>query len=114
MQSELITISGYMATCDKYERMRLLIDSYEDMNKIISLCLSQVDEKFLKFPYTIFTPPSDGIYGECIITIQKKYKTYWKKLIEEKRGKKISATIKYRKWFMGGNHGISFDLIELK
>lgn len=113
MQSEFITISGYLATCDKYDRMRILIDSYDEMEKIISLCISNVDGKFLQFPYTKFTPPSDGIYGECIIVIKKKYKTYWKSLIEEKRGKKISATVKCRKWFMGKNSGISFDLIEI-
>jgi hypothetical protein len=114
MQSELITIFGYLATCDKYDRMRLLINSYEDMEKIISVCISNTDGKFLKFPYTKFTPPRDGVFGECIIIIPKKYKTYWKSLIEEKRGKQVNITIKYRKWNMSGNIGISFDLIELK
>lgn len=112
MQSELITITGYLATCDKYDRMRILIDSYDEMEKIISFCKNLVDGKFLQFPYTKFIPPSDGLYGECIIVIQKKYKTYWKSLIEEKRGKKISATVKCRKWTMPKNSGISFDLIE--
>jgi hypothetical protein len=112
MQS--IELSGYLATCDKYDRMRLLIDSYDDMEKIISLCISTANEnnKFLKFPYVKFTLPEDGIYGECIIVIKKKYKTHWKSLIGEKRGKKISATVNIRKWSMGGNMGISFDLIE--
>jgi hypothetical protein len=112
MQS--IKLSGYLATCDKYDRMRLLINSYEDMEKIISLCISTAteNEKFLKFPYTKFTPPDNGIYGECIIVIKKKYKTYWKSLIEEKRGKLINVNIKIRKWFMQEKLGISFDLID--
>lgn len=114
MQSDSITISGILAVCDKYGRMRLLIDSYEDMEKIISLCVSKVDDRFLKFPYKKFIPPSDGIYGECTINLQKKYITYWKTLIDEKRGKKIHATIKCRKWLMQKSAGISFDLIELK
>jgi hypothetical protein len=47
---QTIELSGYLATCDKYDRMRLLINSYENMEKIISLCFSMTDGKFLKFP----------------------------------------------------------------
>ena len=109
-------LSGILAVCDKYGRMRLLIDSYDEMEKIVSLCLSiqeDTNNVFLKFPYTKFTPPEDGIYGECIIAV-KNHVQYWKKLISEKRGKKINIIIKNRKWLMGGNSGISFDLVNLE
>jgi len=108
-----LKITGIIAVCDKYERMRLLIDSYECMNVIISSCISETDNIFLKYPYIKFVPSEDGIYGECIISLQGKHKKYWKDIIEKNRGKKIQADIKLRKWKMGSNNGISFDLKDL-
>ena len=86
-----ISISGIVTTLDKYGRMRILIDSYEDMHKIMEVC--KCEGRYIKTPYTLFNEKNgnaqEGLYGECIIVL-KAHKEFWKKKISEERGKKIN------------------------
>ena len=93
---------GILAVSDKFDRIRLLIDS-EDSVKFIS----EYDS------FTKFTYPTDGIYGECIFTIPLKHKTFWLEKVKELRGQKVKIEFKIRKWTLPGKRGISLDVVDI-
>lgn len=91
---------GILAVSDKFDRIRLLIDSDS--------------ENFSNYdPFTKFQYPVDGIYGECIFTLPAKHSKFWLEKGKELRGKKVKIEFKTRKWLLNGKKGISFDLIDI-
>ena len=95
-------VYGIMAVSDKFNRLRLLIDSESANNFIADY------DSFIKFEH-----PIDNIYGECIFTLPKKHSTFWLEKGKELRGKRVKIEFKSRKWAFNGKKGISFDVVDI-
>jgi len=110
---ETLSISGILAVSDQYGRLRLLIEDQSEVN-LLQNYIKNITTKYIKLPYEFNKEKYlDGILMTCTITI-KKHKEFWEKKIKDNRGQKINVKVKGRKWVMGGQSGISLDLIELE
>ena len=95
-------LQGLLAVSDKFDRIRLLIDSEE-----ATIFISNYD------PFTKFQHLTDGIYGECVFTIPLKHRPFWLAKVKEIRGQRVKIDFKIRKWTLPGKKGISFDIVDI-
>ena len=102
-----ISITGFVLSMDKYGRARLLIDSSSEIYKLIEHIKQP---NYVKFPFE----GKDINYSEMVLIITlKNHKKFWMDKIQQARGKTITVELSPRIWAMGGNVGISLDLITI-
>lgn len=102
-----ILVSGIVLSMDKYNRARLFIDSSSEIYKLIEHIKQP---NYVKFPFE----GKDINYSEIVLIITlKNHKKFWMNKIDQSRGKKITVELSPRLWAMGGNVGISLDLVSI-
>ncbi len=100
----MFALRGIMASCDMYNRPRVLIIDKNELFKIMSL--KKITDSHMNLPLRLMDDPDT--LAEVWLKIDPQYKTLFDKQTKDHQGSLIEVEIKIQEYNVKGRRGYNF------